>query len=147
MEQSDIVMRRLKYYDYFSHIDKFDSRRRMKHFIEDNESSGVYACRTLERICNLIRNGKILVLFKLDWLYPLYDMLNQKYLSSDEQKYYKVPCSIDLKFTGIVAVQCSVEIDSHALVAFLNEFEKQYLNRTVLKMVAINLHDITVRKG
>ena len=119
-------------------------------FISDSEST-IYLYRTLERVRSAMIRGKTVILLKLDQLYDsLYDVLNQRYLTVDNQKFCRIciggesiNCAISREFRCIVvssrdeAHHDAKDTNSHLPVAFLNRFEKQYLDSWVLEEIGV----------
>ena len=106
-----------------------------------------YLHRTIDKIRGVMESGRTCVLLKLDKLYEsLYDVLNQRYDNVDGQKscgicigYEEIPCQIHHAFRCIVvqsrgeAHHLSKNTDDFTCIAFLNRFEKQYLDPTLLQ--------------
>ena len=118
---------------------------------KNDMGSTIYLYRTIERVRGAMQSGRVCVLLKLDQLYDsLYDMLNQRYLNVDNQKFCKIciggesiSCQIHHTFRCIVvqsrdeAHHESNNTDDWTPVAFLNRFEKQYLDPGLLQQYGI----------
>eukprot|EP01084_Bolivina_argentea_P213002 361926_1 len=109
---------------------------------ENDINSTIHLHKTIERMRGAMLLGKVCVLLKLEQLYDsLYDVLNQRYSNVDGQEFCKVciggdaiQCQIHPSFRFIVVVpkdeahhSCN-NIENFTPVAFLNRFEKQYLD-------------------
>eukprot|EP01084_Bolivina_argentea_P280910 480502_1 len=107
-----------------------------------------------------MQSGKVCVLLKLEQLYDsLYDVLNQRYLNVDGQKFCRIciggesiRCQIHQTFRCIVVAP---RHEAHHLtsntgdfipVAFLNRFEKQYLDPKILLEFGIGMGDLWTQK-
>ena len=111
-------------------------------------ASNVYVYQTIERVKAAMQTGKVCVLLKLDQLYgSMYDMLNQRYLNVDSQKFCRIcvggesiRCRIAKTFRCVVVTTREEayhlnksEPDTHIPVAFLNRFEKYCLDLEFLQ--------------
>ena len=118
---------------------------------KNDVGSTIYLYRTIERVRGAMQSGKVCVLLKLDQLYDsLYDVLNQRYVNVDGQKFCKIcmggefmQCQIHHTFRCIVvqsrneAHHLSSNPDDFTPVAFLNRFEKQYLDPGLLESFGV----------
>eukprot|EP01084_Bolivina_argentea_P088020 158899_1 len=96
--------------------------------------------------------GNTCVILKLEQLSDsLYDVLNQRYLTIDKQKFCRIcignesiNCKINPKSKIIVIVpteeahHMAKDKNVHTPTAFLNRFEKVYLDTTILKEIGFN---------
>ncbi|ETO06491.1 hypothetical protein RFI_30897, partial [Reticulomyxa filosa] len=85
--------------------------------------STIYLYRTIERVRNAMNTGKLCILLKLEQLYDaLYDVLNQRYQTVDDQKFSSITCIYTYMYTYIyVYVYCDC---SHFFFFFV--FVKRY---------------------
>ncbi|ETO28711.1 hypothetical protein RFI_08416 [Reticulomyxa filosa] len=125
-------------------------------FAED-QSSAMYLYQIIEKMRRTMNYGGLCILLQLDQLYDsLYDVLNQKYETIDNQKFCylffcfelycricvggeSIRCRIAKKFRCAVVVSKAEahheaqESKYHVPVAFLSRFEKFYLDPTLLE--------------
>ncbi|ETN98043.1 hypothetical protein RFI_39478 [Reticulomyxa filosa] len=115
-------------------------------------NSTIYLYRTIEKVRNAMSTGKICVLLKLEQLYDsLYDILNQRYQSVDGQKFCRIciggesiRCRIAKTFRCVVVVSRAEAFhetknhDLHTPVAFLNRFEKFFLDPSLLEQYSLD---------
>eukprot|EP01084_Bolivina_argentea_P310586 537479_1 len=117
----------------------------------DDVNSNIYLYRTIDRVRSSMLSGKVVVLLKLEQLYDsLYDVLNQRYLTVDTHKFCRIciggesiNCKVDPSFKIICVVPSdeayhkSKQIENHTPTAFLNRFEKFYVDITLLQKTGI----------
>eukprot|EP01083_Nonionella_stella_P272242 923023_1 len=118
---------------------------------ENDKDSNIYLYRTIDTVRSAMIRGDTCVLLNLDQLYDsLYDVLNQRYLNIDDQKFCRIciggesiTCRIHPSFKIIVVVPTTNahhigHRDHHTPTAFLNRFEKAYLDIDLLQRIGID---------
>ena len=105
----------------------------------DDENSQVYNLRMLLKIEQVIKNGKVLCLSNLDYLYPsYYDVFNQNYTILNNKKFATVAIGINsniqtyihdkLRIVVFMNSKCLNKRETLPETPFLSRFEKHILN-------------------